>query len=299
MMLSGNLILLVSSASVLLGTLYPLIIDALNLGKLSVGPPYFNTVFVPVMAPALLLMGLAPFALWKKADARAVMKELRWVAAFALAASLAVPFAMGGWTPLTGLGILLAAWIAGSVALQVTRRLRAGRPPVAWWAMQLAHFGIAVFIVGVTLVGGFQEEKDVRMDPGDTVSVGGHRFKFMGVREVPGPNYIAMRGEFEVSRNNATIRMLYPEKRNYFSSEMPMTDAAIDPGLTRDVYVSLGDALDGKAWAVRVYYKPFVDWIWAGCFLMALGGICALSDRRYRQAKRAAQPAEAMAGGAA
>jgi cytochrome c-type biogenesis protein CcmF len=153
----------------------------------------------------------------------------------------------------------------------------------------------------VTLVGGYQEEKDVRMEPGDTVAVGGHVFKFNGVREVPGPNYVAMRGEFEVTKNgSAASRMLHPEKRNYFSSEMPMTDAAIDAGLTRDVYVSLGEALDRNgAWAVRVYFKPFVDWIWAGCLFMALGGICALADRRYRAPSRAAQPAEAVAGSAA
>jgi cytochrome c-type biogenesis protein CcmF len=299
MMLSGNLLLLVASASVLLGTLYPLIIDALNLGKLSVGPPYFNTVFVPVMVPALVFMGFAPFASWKKAETRSIARDLRWVALFAWIASAIVPVLMGHWTWLTGLGILLATWVAGTVVLQIVRRLRTDRPPISFWAMQLGHFGIAVFITGVTLVGGYQEEKDVRMDPGDTVMVGGYQFKFNGVREVPGPNYVAMRGEFEVSRKGEVIRMLRPEKRNYFSSEMPMTNAAIDPGLTRDVYVSLGDPLEGKAWAVRVYYKPFVDWIWAGCLFMALGGICALADRRYRATKRETQMNEVVVGGAA
>jgi cytochrome c-type biogenesis protein CcmF len=288
MLLAGNLLLVVASASVLLGTLYPLIIDALNLGKLSVGPPYFNAVFVPVMVPVLLLMAMAPFARWKHADLPGIARTLRVVGAIALAAAVIVPWLMGTWTVLTGLGMLLVFWCGGSIVLQTVRRLRIDKPPLSFWGMQLGHFGIAVFIAGVTLVGGYQQEKDVRMEPGDTVLVGGHVFKFNGVREVPGPNYTAQRGEFEVSKDGKSDRMLYPEKRNYFSSTMPMTEAAIDTGFTRDVYVSLGEGLEGRAWAVRVYYKPFVDWIWAGCVLMALGGACALSDRRYRLARRAA-----------
>jgi cytochrome c-type biogenesis protein CcmF len=165
---------------------------------------------------------------------------------------------------------------------QIVRRLKTGTPPLSFWGMHLGHFGIAVFVIGVTMVGGFQEEKDVRMEPGDTTTVGGHEFKFMGVREVPGPNYTAARGEFQVSQNGRPGRTLFPEKRTYKSSTMPMTNAAIDAGFTRDVYVSLGEPLEGKAWAVRVYYKPFVDWIWAGCLFMALGGLFALADRRYR-----------------
>ncbi|MEN9473162.1 MAG: hypothetical protein RLZZ495_1251, partial [Pseudomonadota bacterium] len=146
-----------------------------------------------------------------------------------------------------------------------------------------AHIGIAVFAFGVTMVGGFQEEKDVRMEPNDTITVGGYQFKMLGVKEVAGPNYRAMRGEFEVGQVNTTSKLLlYPEKRNYFSSTMPMTEAAIDVGFTRDVYVSLGEPLEGQAWAVRVYFKPFVDWIWGGCVLMALGGLLAMLDRRYR-----------------
>jgi cytochrome c-type biogenesis protein CcmF len=297
-MLAGNLFLLVAAASVLLGTLYPLIIDALNLGKLSVGPPYFNAVFVPVMVPAILLMVLAPFARWKQAEAREIGKPLRVVAIVAVLAGALVPLAMGGWTPLTALGIALAVAVAGSVVKHVALRLRAGRPPLAWWAMQLGHMGIAIFIVGITMVGGWQQEKDVRMEPGDTVVVGGYTFKFNGATQVRGPNYTAMRGDFELSSGTRVIRNLRPEKRTYFSSSMPMTDAAIDAGLTRDVYVSMGEPLDGGAWAVRVYYKPFVDWIWAGCFVMALGGIAALAGRRRRVADTAAQ-AEALAGSAA
>jgi cytochrome c-type biogenesis protein CcmF len=201
----------------------------------------------------------------------------------ALIAGWLVPVWMGGWTPLTGMGMALAVWLAASGVLQVARRLKSGNPPLSFWGMHFGHFGIAVFVVGVTLVGGFQEEKDVRMEAGDVVTVGGHEFRFLGVKEVAGPNYDASRAEFEVRAGDGKVSTLKPEKRRYFSSSMPMTNASIDAGFTRDVYVSLGEPLDdGRAWAVRVYFKPFVDWIWGGCVLMALGGVLAMSDRRYR-----------------
>jgi cytochrome c-type biogenesis protein CcmF len=148
--------------------------------------------------------------------------------------------------------------------------------------MQVAHLGIAVFTIGVTMVGAYQEEKDVRMLAGESVSVGGYDIQLQGVSPVPGPNYKAMQGTFLLTRNGKLEATMYPEKRSYFSSTMPMTEAAIDAGLTRDIYVSLGEELEDKAWAVRVYYKPFVDWIWGGCVLMALGGLLAMSDKRYR-----------------
>jgi cytochrome c-type biogenesis protein CcmF len=158
--------------------------------------------------------------------------------------------------------------------------------------MQVAHFGVAVFVVGVAMVGAYQEERDVRMGPEDTVTVGGYTFKFIGVRDAEGPNYRASVGSVELSQGGRTLKTLYPEKRNYHSSSMPMTEAAIDAGFTRDVYVSLGEPLDNDAWAVRVYFKPFVDWIWGGCLLMALGGFLAATDRRYRlKAKQTATTA--------
>jgi cytochrome c-type biogenesis protein CcmF len=281
LMLVGNVLLVVAAGSVLLGTLYPLIIDALNLGKISVGPPYFNLVFVPLMAPALFLMAAVPLARWKHADLRAMARALRLAGVLAVLAAIAIPLLMGGWTFLTALGVLLSVWIGASMTLQIIARVKSGLPPMAFWGMQLGHLGVAVFVMGVTLVGGYQEEKDVRMEPGDTVLVGGNDFRFIGVSSVDGPNYVAVRGEFEVTRGGGVFR-LHPEKRTYGSSSMPMTEAAIDAGFTRDLYVSLGEPLEGKAWAVRVYFKPFVDWIWAGCLLMALGGVCAVSDRRYR-----------------
>jgi len=280
--LLGNVFLVVSAASVLLGTLYPLLIDALYLGKISVGPPYFNSVFVPIMMPLLVLMGIGPWTSWKNSNLLDVIKRL-WIAALvAVIAAALIPFAMGEFTWLSSLGFLLAFWVITSGVLQIIRQAKAGKPTRSFIGMQVAHLGIAVFTIGVTMVGAYQEEKDVRMLAGESVSVGGYDIQLQGVRPVPGPNYKAMQGTFLLTRNGNLEATMYPEKRNYFSSTMPMTEAAIDASLTRDIYVSLGEELDDKAWAVRVYYKPFVDWIWGGCVLMALGGLLAMSDKRYR-----------------
>ena len=280
--LLGNVFLVVSAGSVLLGTLYPLLIDALHLGKISVGPPYFNSVFVPLMSPLLVLMGIGPWTNWKSSDLPAVIKRL-WLAALAaIVAGISIPMMMGEFTWLAGLGFLLAFWVIASGCLQIIRQAKAGKPTRSFIGMQVAHLGIAVFVIGVTMVGAYQEEKDVRMSAGETVSVGGYQIQLQDVNVVPGPNYQAMRGTFLLSKNGNFQTTLYPEKRNYFSSSMPMTEAAIDVGLTRDIYVSLGEVLPDRSWAVRVYYKPFVDWIWGGCLFMALGGVLAISDRRYR-----------------
>ncbi len=280
--LLGNVFLVVSAGSVLLGTLYPLLIDALHLGKISVGPPYFNSVFVPIMAPLLVLMGIGPWTNWKGSDLLAVIKRLWLAGLVAVLAGISVPLMMGDFTWLAGLGFLLAFWVIASGCLQIIRQAKAGKPTRSFIGMQFAHLGIAVFVIGVTMVGAYQEEKDVRMSAGETVSVGGYQIQLQDVNLVPGPNYQAMRGTFLLSKNGNPQAMLYPEKRNYFSSSMPMTEAAIDVGLTRDIYVSLGEVLPDRSWAVRVYYKPFVDWIWGGCLLMALGGILSISDKRYR-----------------
>ena len=283
MLLMNNVLLVVATGSVLLGTLYPLLIDALGMGKLSVGPPYFNAVFVPVMVPLLLLMAVGPMAHWKHADLKAIARRLRISMALAVAAGIAFPLLMGAWTPLTAMSSLLAVWIVASGVFQIMERLKTGKPAASFWGMHIAHFGIAVFVIGVAMVGGYQEEKDVRMEPGDTVQVGGYGFRLVGVKSAPGPNYRASVGTVELSRDGKVVKTMHPEKRNYFSSQMPMTEAAIDAGFTRDVYVSLGEPLDNAgAWSVRVYYKPFVDWIWGGCLLMGLGGIIAMLDRRYR-----------------
>jgi cytochrome c-type biogenesis protein CcmF len=166
--------------------------------------------------------------------------------------------------------------VRGGVLMQLARQ------PRSYWGMVLAHLGVAVFIIGVTMVKGYETERDVRMGIGDTVAVGGYTFKFEGVTESTGPNYRAARGMFDVSREGRHVTTLFPEKRMYNAGGMPMTEAAIENMVTGDLYVSLGEAVTGGAWSVRVYHKPFVTWIWAGCLLMALGGVVALLDRRYR-----------------
>ncbi|MBX3623580.1 MAG: heme lyase CcmF/NrfE family subunit [Rhizobacter sp.] len=291
LLLVNNVLLAVACGSVLLGTLYPLLIDALGMGKLSVGPPYFNSVFVPIMLPLLFLLAVGPLARWKHADARDMARRLRLAAVIAVVAGVGLPFLVGDhWSPLVALGLLLAVWIFASSAFQIRERLRSGWPPRSYWGMHIAHIGMAVFVVGVTMVKGYEVEKDVRMAVGDTVEMGGYTFRLDGVRQVEGPNYTAARGDVALIKDKVELRHLHPEKRNYFSSQMPMTETAIDTGFTRDLYVSLGEALDteGRVWSVRVYYKPFVMWIWSGCLLMALGGGIAAADRRYRLKQKSA-----------
>jgi cytochrome c-type biogenesis protein CcmF len=301
MLLANNVMFAAAAGSVLLGTLYPLALDASGLGKISVGPPYFETVFVPLMAPALFLMGIGPLARWKKANLPDIAARLRWALAASLIAALAIPFAMGRWSPLVAFGILLAAWVAASGVVQLYEKIgnaangagawaRLRNTPRATYGMLLAHFGVAVFVTGVTLVKGYDSERDVRMEPGDIVELGGYTFRLDGVRDVQGPNYVAARAQIQVNRNGRPVTTLYPEKRIYTVQNMPMTEAAIDPGFTRDLYVSLGDSVSATAWIVRVQHKPFIDWIWGGCLLMALGGVLAASDRRYRVAAKRQEP---------
>ncbi len=293
LLLTNNVLLVAATGSVLLGTLYPLVLDALDLGKLSVGPPYFESVFVPLMAPALFLMGVGPIARWKKAALPDLAMRLRWAFAVSLACAILLPFALGHWSALVSFGLLLAAWIVASSVVHLRERLknaatgasvwmRLRTTPRGYYGMLVAHLGVAVFVTGVTLVKGYESETDVRMETGDTVEVGGYVFRFDGARDVTGPNYIAARGTMKVTKDGKPVTILYPEKRLYASQQMPMTEAAIDPGLTRDLYVSLGEQLNPTTWIVRVYHKPFVDWIWGGCLIIAIGGMIAVSDRRYR-----------------
>ncbi|MBA3515190.1 MAG: heme lyase CcmF/NrfE family subunit [Pyrinomonadaceae bacterium] len=296
-LLSNNVLLAVAAGSVLLGTLYPLIIDAIGKGKLSVGPPYFNTVFVPLMVPAIFLMGVGPIARWKNASVPELAVRLRWAFLASAATALLLPFVFGEWKPLVSLGLLLATWVIATAAVNLWDRVKRTSGQLSVWqklrmqsrsyyGMQLAHLGVAVFIIGVTLVTGYQAEKDVRMSVGDTVNVGGHDFRMKGVTDVMGPNYRAARAEIEITRDGEYFRTMYPEKRTYLVSENAMTETAIDTGLFRDLYISLGEPLPGGAWSVRVHYKPFVTWIWGGALLMAMGGGLAVSDRRYSLAAR-------------
>ena len=282
LLLTNNVLFATAAGTVFLGTLYPLALDALGMGKISVGPPYFETVFVPIMAPALFLVGVGPLARWKRASVPELAVLLRWALGVSVALGVLLPFAFGRWSALVGLGLALAIWIVltGVLAFRTGARTR------AHYGMVLAHLGVAVFVVGVTLVKGYESEKDVRMKPGDVTELGGYVFQLEGVGRALGPNYTSARATMRVTRDGRPVTTLYPEKRIYTVQEMPMTEAAIAPGLTRDLYVSLGEPLDDGAWLVRVQHKPFVDWIWAGCLIMALGGALAASDRRYRVSAR-------------
>jgi cytochrome c-type biogenesis protein CcmF len=300
MLLTNNVLLSVASASVFLGTLYPLFMDALGFGKLSVGAPYFNTVFVPLMVPLIIMMGLGPIARWKQASLPDIWVRVRWAFAASLLIALLLPLILGAWTPLIAMGFMLAFWVITTALLDLRKRLgkkgsliqRLKGQSLSYYGMQLAHLGIAVFVIGVTMVKGYETERDVRMEVGDTVEAGGYVFRFDGVDELEGPNYHAARGHVAITKNGKNIGELNPEKRNYNASGMPMTEAAIESGLLGDLYVSLGEPIPNSngAWAVRVYVKPFVDWIWIGCLLMALGGVFAIGDRRYRiHAKKSKQ----------
>ena len=295
-LLANNVLLAVAALSVLLGTLYPLFLDALNLGKISVGPPYFDAVFAPLMAPAVFLMGVGPIARWKDAALPELFVRLRWALAISAITAIVLPLLLGNLTPMIGLGLFLAFWVFASSAELVYQRLRKSEGGLlagiaassrSWWGMVIAHLGIAVFVLGVTVVKGFESEIAVKMHPGDVAHLAGYDFRFDGVESRNGPNYTANHGQIHVSKNGVLRTVLEPEKRLYTVTNMPMSEAGISPHLIHDLYASLGEPLDGGAWSVRIYHKPMVEWIWFGCLMMAFGGLLAMSDKRYRLNKQA------------
>ena len=296
MLLANSVLLMVACGAVMLGTLYPLFLDALGLGKISVGPPYFESVFMPLMAPAVLLAGVGPLVAWRKGDPAQLMRRLRWVAIVALVGALFAPLAFGRWAALTSTGLLLAFWILAGTLTSLIVRIRSGtKITSAFLGMLLAHAGVGVFVVGITLVKSYETERDLRMAPGESAELGGYSFRFEGVREVRGPNYAAARAAIVVQRDGAPVARLEPEKRIYLVQQNPMTEAAINAGISRDIYVSLGDSVGNGAWTVRIHIKPFIRWIWFGCLMMAFGGLLAASDRRYRAARRREEAAAADA----
>jgi cytochrome c-type biogenesis protein CcmF len=302
LLLGNNILLVVACGTVLLGTMYPLFLDALGMGKISVGPPYFDAVFVPVMAPLVFLMGIGPLARWKRASIPDLWGQLKWALAISLVLGLLLPFVPSAdrqmpWSPMSAFGYWMSAWILFATIEIIRHQIRHApgslwarfaAQPRGWWGMVMAHLGVAVFIVGVTSVRGYEVERDVKMALGDTVKVDEYTFRFDGVTEYKGPNFVAAKGTVPLFRGERQIDTLHPEKRIYFAqSEMPMTEASIRSSWRGDVYVSLGESVDDKgSWTMRVYYKPFVTWIWGGCLLMALGGFVAMSDRRYRALAR-------------
>ena len=284
LLLANNLLLSCACAMVLLGTLYPLLADALDLGKVSVGPPYFGTLFVLLMAPMIVLLPFGPLSRWQREQG------LRTLALLAPWAGLAVVLGIIGWWMApqgkfkTSIGIAGAAWVAGGTGYYLWTRLRkSGRLNAETWGMLIAHFGVAVFLVGALLVEALHVQHEVALAPGKSIDAGGYTLLFEGVDATDGPNYHSDRGHLQVLRGDTLVTRLHPEKRMYASGGQPMTEAGIHPALGGDIYVALGESLGDGSWAVRVQIKPFVRWIWLGAALMALGGFITAVDRRFRR----------------
>ncbi|MBV1789370.1 heme lyase CcmF/NrfE family subunit [Marinobacterium sp. D7] len=294
-MLINNVLLTVFCATVLLGTLYPLLVDALNLGKISVGPPYFNALFVPLGALLVLTLGIGVLLRWKQTSLQLLIKQLWLPGVLALLAGGVSLFLLPQWPGFwTSLGLVLAWWVVFTGARDLLNRMRnrsAGLAAIfaqsrAYYGMMLAHGGIAVLMVGIALVSTFSEHSDLRMEPGDRKQFNDYEFVFDGIRKVDGPNFHSDTGVIRVLYKGETYTEMYPEKRLYTARGNVMTEAAIDPGLFRDLYVALGESLGGDAWAVRVQYKPFVRWLWLGGLMMTVGGLLAATDPRYRKQAR-------------
>ena len=289
--LLNNVLLVVTAASILLGTLYPLVIDALGLGKISVGPPYFNAVFIPLMAPLAFVVGLGMLLRWKKDSIRQLALRVRWIIAVCVIGGMLLPLLMPFYSWAAVLGLTLALWTVAMTGLSFVDRLgtkgfswqRMLTIPAGFYGMTLAHLGIAVFVTGITLTSIYSVEKDVRMAPDETIDMSGYIFEFKGVTETTGPNYMAQQAFVTVSHEGKEVAKLEPQKRVYQVQTMPMTEAAIDAGLFKDLFVAIGEPLgDQGAWSLRIYYKAFSRWIWLGAVFMAAGGLCAAFDRRYR-----------------
>lgn len=294
-LLANNILLVIATGAVLFGTLYPLFLDALGLGKISVGPPYFNLVFLLPMLPLAALLGIGMHSAWKRTNGSALKRRLKWPAICAVALGLIVPIVVyGGASVMTVVGLTIGLWVIASALLDpLGRLLRRGQGmPMsrAHWGMVLAHLGVGLFVVGATVTSAYNLETDRSARPGDRWETGGYEFVFREIREVTGPNFEAFEGEFELRRDGELVAVLTPQKRIYRVQRNPMTEAAIDGRLHRDVFIALGESLGGGAWSLRVQVKPMIRLIWYGAIIMALGGLLAATDRRYRKTARATQP---------
>ncbi|WP_027960268.1 MULTISPECIES: heme lyase CcmF/NrfE family subunit [Halomonas] len=306
LLLINNILLVIMTITVLMGTVYPLLLDALDLGKISVGPPYFNALFVPLTLVLALFMGLGPVARWKQTPIRLLVRRL-WMAALGavvLGVTLPLLFAEH-WSPAVALGLVAALWIVLPMLRDLFDKTRnasslgAGlkKLSLAYWGMQLGHLGVAVTIVGVAVVSNYSIEQNVRMAPGDSVEVAGYTFTMNGLSNRRAANFLADRANISVQHGDSRRSFeMNPEKRLYLATRMPLSQVALRPGLLRDLYVAMGEDLGDGSWALRVQYKPFVRWLWLGGLLMAFGGVLAVADKRYRRLATAPDP-EARATG--
>lgn len=303
LLLVNNILLVIMTVTVLLGTLYPLILDSLGLGKISVGPPYFNALFVPLTVFMCIFMGLGPVARWKRMPARELYTRLSGAAIAALVIGALIPLLYDRpWNVWVALGFVTALWIVLPILRDLVDKLRHASNPVVglkklsptYWGMVLGHVGVAVTIIGVAVVSNHAIERSVRMTPGTSVEMAGYRFTMQSMGERRGANFLADTATIEVHKNGSqrTFEMA-PEKRLYLATGMPMSQVALRPGLMRDLYVALGEDLGDGSYAMRLQYKPMVRWLWLGGLLMAAGGIVAVMDKRYRRRVRRLSPASA------
>ena len=308
MLLVNNILLVSSMAMILVGTLYPLLADVLDLGKISVGPPYFDFFFVPLMSGLALSVGFAAFTRWKKTDASLLLSKgvvpglISVVAALLLPLFLAPQMSWESYSFGAVFTLILFFWVVIMTVKDLADKLggklsRIGRLSGSYWGMVCAHIGLAVCILGVGLSSIYDAQIDVRMMPGDTAQVAEYEFEFAGVEQVQGPNFIAYRGQINVQSESGFSTVMLPEKRNYKAGGQVMTEAAIDAALSRDLYVSLAEPLAGQAWAIRLQVKPFVRCIWLGGLMIALGGLLASLDKRYRRKRKNADSNESMVPG--
>ncbi|MBT7950477.1 MAG: heme lyase CcmF/NrfE family subunit [Gammaproteobacteria bacterium] len=292
-LLTNSVFLLVTMLTVLLGTLYPLILEAMGGGKISVGPPYFSRVFIPLMIPVVILVGVGSFIKWREQKLSELVDNLRRPAIFALVFASALLIVLPGKASFTAwFGLLLAFWVINSAIAQLVHRLRntqntmrgLKRIPRGWYGMITAHIGLVFTVIGIALSSVYSQEQDLHMAPGDERTLGEYRFEFVGVERKDGPNYSADVGTIDIYKKDKRMLTLHPEKRIYNVRKNMMTEAAINSNLLRDLYVSLGEQRDPdtNAWSVRLYYKPFILWIWLGGLVMVLGGLIAVTDKRYR-----------------
>ena len=306
LLLVNNVVFVVSTVSVLFGTLFPLVMDALGQGKYSVGPPYFNAIFVPLMTVLMPFMGIGPLSRWKKDSAARWRAELLVPALSAVALGIVLPlFAGGDYNVWVSLAVVLASWVVlgmlrdlynrVSSAASIGRGLRRLAP--SYWGMFFAHLGFAATVIGVVATTQYTVERDLKMQPGQEQVLAGYTFRFEQMARVRGANYVADEAQFTVLEGGKVIAQLAPQKRRYLASGSVMTEAAIDAGLFRDLYVAMGEPVgDGAAWAIRLHYKPMIRWIWLGPIFMAAGAFTTLADRRYRRQRAAATQAVPGAG---
>lgn len=284
-LLLNNVFLIAAMLTVLMGTVYPLLIDGLGLGKLSVGAPYFNSVFVPIMIPLFVLMGIGIHLKWHNDSLKTVMLRLRGIALVSFITPFVLLLLMNKTLKVSAiLGLIFALWIILSTlkAVYSKSRIRGGLRHIhqAFWGMVIAHCGVAITIIGIAISSGYEQQQDVRMSPGEYVNFAEFKIEFVSEKRLKGENYHGTETTFKVSYENHES-IIYPQKRIYNVGKMAMTESAIDVTPFRDVYVALGEPLDKRSWSIRLYYKPFIRWIWGGGFMMLAGGLLALLDRRY------------------